>query len=195
MGHLSIAGSKMSKSLKNFTTIRTALERGDWTPRSLRIVFLLGGWRDGIEITDDLVQAGSGWEDRVDNFFLNIRDTATEKSPKTTGKGMLASALESAELEMYEALCDSFNTPKAMAIISRLVGEFNSAEKSNLSAEDVYAPGKWVTIMVNIFGLNNSSARIGSDWLVRHRYPNTCKTLCVSACLHTGQSPRGCSVK
>lgn len=65
MGHLSIQGSKMSKSLKNFTTIREALERGDWTPRALRIVFLLGGWKEGIEITDDLVKAGSAWEDKV----------------------------------------------------------------------------------------------------------------------------------
>lgn len=65
MGHLSIQGSKMSKSLKNFTTIREALGRGDWTPRGLRIVFLLGGWREGIEITDDLVKEGSSWEDKV----------------------------------------------------------------------------------------------------------------------------------
>ncbi|KAL2218691.1 cysteinyl-tRNA synthetase [Thermoascus aurantiacus ATCC 26904] len=48
MGHLSIQGSKTSKSLKNFTTIREALGRRDWTPRSLRIVFLLGGWREGM---------------------------------------------------------------------------------------------------------------------------------------------------
>lgn len=66
MGHLSIQGSKMSKSLKNFTTIRDALERGDWTPRGLRIVFLLGGWKEGIEITDDLVKAGTSWEDKLD---------------------------------------------------------------------------------------------------------------------------------
>ncbi|KAL4965141.1 tRNA synthetases class I (C) catalytic domain-containing protein, partial [Aspergillus stella-maris] len=42
MGHLSVQGSKMSKSLKNFTTVSDALDRGDWTPRGLRIVFLLG---------------------------------------------------------------------------------------------------------------------------------------------------------
>ena len=65
MGHLSIQGSKMSKSLKNFTTIREALGRGDWTPRGLRIAFLLGGWKEGIEITDELVKAGSAWEDKV----------------------------------------------------------------------------------------------------------------------------------
>ena len=69
MGHLSIQGSKMSKSLKNFTTIREALSRGDWTPRGLRIIFLLGGWKEGIEITDDLVKAGSAWEDKLNVTF------------------------------------------------------------------------------------------------------------------------------
>lgn len=162
MGHLSIAGSKMSKSLKNFTTIRTALERGDWTPRSLRIVFLLGGWRDGIEITDDLVQAGSGWEDRVDNFFLNVKDAASDQNLNTSKKSTLASALQSAETEMYEALCDSFNTAKAMAVISRLVGEFNSADRSAVSAESANAAGLWVTKMINVFGLNGA-APIESD--------------------------------
>jgi cysteinyl-tRNA synthetase len=66
MGHLSIQGSKMSKSLKNFTTIREALSRGDWTPRGLRIVFLLGNWHDGIEITEELTKEASAWEDKLD---------------------------------------------------------------------------------------------------------------------------------
>jgi cysteinyl-tRNA synthetase len=158
MGHLSIAGSKMSKSLKNFTTIRTALERGDWTPRSLRIVFLLGGWRDGIEITDDLVQAGSGWEDRVDNFFLNVRDAASDKTLSNNKDSTLALALQSAESEMYEALCDSFNTAKAMVIISRLVGEFNSVDRSSLSSDNAREAGTWVTKMVKIFGLDTAYA-------------------------------------
>ena len=158
MGHLSIAGSKMSKSLKNFTTIRTALERGDWTARSLRIVFLLGGWRDGIEITEDLVEAGSGWENRVDNFFLNVRDAASYNVLDTTKDSSLSLAVQSAESEMYEALCDSFNTAKAMGIISQLVGLFNTTERSTLSPKSADVAGKWVTKMVNIFGLNGAAS-------------------------------------
>ena len=157
MGHLSIAGSKMSKSLKNFTTIRTALEGRDWTPRLLRIVFLLGGWRDSVEITDDLFQAGSGWEDRVDNFFLNAKDAASDKTLHTSQGSTLAVALQSAESEMYEALCDSFNTAKAMAVISRLVAEFNCADRGTISSESVRAAGRWVTKIVNIFGLNGAA--------------------------------------
>lgn len=64
MGHLSIAGSKMSKSLKNFQTIRDALE-SDYTPRAMRIVFLLGRWNDGVEISDMMRMQASSWESSV----------------------------------------------------------------------------------------------------------------------------------
>ena len=74
MGHLSIAGAKMSKSLKNFTTIRDALSSGAWTSRGLRIVLLLGSWKEGIEITEELVKASTAWEEKINNFFLNARD-------------------------------------------------------------------------------------------------------------------------
>ena len=159
MGHLSIQGSKMSKSLKNFTTIRTALERGDWTSRSLRIVFLLGNWRDGIEITDDLVTAGSNWEDKVDNFFLNVRDAANARLAFELGTDQsLGAELKDAEEKVYEALCDSFNTPAVMALISSLISKYNGADKQLLPPADILATAKFVTKMVNIFGLNGPAS-------------------------------------
>lgn len=52
MGHLSTQGSKMSKSLKNFATIREALGRGTRTSRSLRIVsFSVAGERGSKSLT------------------------------------------------------------------------------------------------------------------------------------------------
>ena len=155
MGHLSIAGSKMSKSLKNFTTIRSALERGDWTSRSLRIIFLLGNWRDGIEITDDLVKQGQSWEDRVDNFFINAAEAVKASAEQNDARpAVLADALIAANKRIREALLDSFNTPEAMTAISTLTTEYNSQPKHNLTLQDHVDIGVFVTRMVNIFGLN-----------------------------------------
>lgn len=61
MGHLSISGSKMSKSLKNFQTIKDALAN-DYTPRGMRIVFLMGRWNDGVEISPDMRVQAAVWE-------------------------------------------------------------------------------------------------------------------------------------
>ncbi|CAL5871377.1 uncharacterized protein PFLUO_LOCUS5627 [Penicillium psychrofluorescens] len=158
MGHLSIQGSKMSKSLKNFTTIREALGRNDWTSRSLRIVFLLGGWRDGVEITEELVNFGNSWEDKVNNFFLNVRDLEALQGHTSGTDSTLAADLKSAQKAVYDQLCDSFNTPAAMQSISELITKYNSADKSTLNPKDVEAAARWVTSMVNIFGLNGTAA-------------------------------------
>ena len=155
MGHLSIQGSKMSKSLKNFTTVRESLERKEWTPRSLRIVFLLGGWRDGIEITEDLINTSTSWEEKVNNFFIKTKDPSAMQGSGTDTS--LAAALETAKSTVHEQLCDSFNTPGAMSAISELITKYNSADKSTLKPEDVEAVARFVTSMVNIFGLNGTA--------------------------------------
>ncbi|KAI5310684.1 hypothetical protein KEM55_003525, partial [Ascosphaera atra] len=156
MGHLSIQGSKMSKSLKNFTTIREALEKGEYTSRSLRILFLLGGWKDGVEITEDLIKAANGWEERVNNFFIKTRDPANHPST-TSPQSTLADALKTAQDNVYAHLCNSFHTPGAMQAISELISKYNSADKTTLPLADVEAAGRWVTSMVNIFGLNGNA--------------------------------------
>lgn len=167
MGHLSISGSKMSKSLKNFTTIREALTKGTWTSRSLRIIFLLGGWREGIEITDDLVKAGSAWEDKLTNFFLRTKDLTNSEASYSSADDTLASALKAAQGAAHEALLDSFNTPGAMNAISELVSQYNNIERSSLNLQDVLVAALWLTSMVNIFGLNGAAspepAEIGWD--------------------------------
>lgn len=50
-GHLTISGCKMSKSLKNFITIRDALKQH--SARELRFAFLLHSWRDTLDYGAD----------------------------------------------------------------------------------------------------------------------------------------------
>lgn len=77
MGHLSIAGSKMSKSLKNFLTIKDALKT-DYTPRGMRVVFLLGRWNDGVEISPDMRTMADVWETTVNvSYHLHAKEIPT----------------------------------------------------------------------------------------------------------------------
>nr|POE72856.1 cysteine--trna ligase [Quercus suber] len=158
MGHLGIQGSKMSKSLKNFITIREALAKGDWTPRGLRVVFLLGAWKDGLEITSEVVKAGVAWEEKVNNFFLKVRDSQQAKPTSNSSNGTaieendLHKIFTGAKDRMYDALCDSFDTPSAMRIISDLITAYNT-EKDVTPAISV-AIGEWTTDILLIFGLD-----------------------------------------
>jgi cysteinyl-tRNA synthetase len=159
MGHLSISGSKMSKSLKNFTTIREALARGDWNARSLRIIFLLGGWHDGIEISDDMRKAGASWESYVTNFFYKVRDLEVHPNISSTGAedSKIEAAFESAKEKVHNALADSFDTPTAMRAISGLITDYNSADKSGLSDAVSFDVARYITRIVRIFGLDGSA--------------------------------------
>ncbi|KAI0195947.1 cysteinyl-tRNA synthetase [Astrocystis sublimbata] len=145
MGQLRIRGLKMSKSLKNFTTIRAVLFQKEWSARSLRICFLLMPWQDGIEVTDELMKA--------------VLDRWRHSSPKITATQELGiedkhllSALDKGKADVDSALCDSFNTSVVMRILSDLVTESNSAE--TLSDQTVILLARWITRIVTIFGLD-----------------------------------------
>ncbi|KAF2448527.1 hypothetical protein P171DRAFT_353727 [Karstenula rhodostoma CBS 690.94] len=160
MGHLSIAGSKMSKSLKNFTTIRDALGRGDWTPRSLRIIFLLGGWHDGIEITEDMKKAGASFESYLTNFFLRIKDLEIHPNTNSTGTedAKVTAALELAKSKVHDALADSFDTPAALRAIRSLIETWNTTDKAGLSDDVSKELGVYITRLVRIFGLDGKAS-------------------------------------
>lgn len=165
MGHLSIAGSKMSKSLKNFQTIIDALDT-DYTPRGMRVVFLMGRWNDGVEISPDMRTMAEGWESTVNNFFLVVKSMIAEKDPAVALKPLvidgsnqseLHTILEETEKGMNVALSDSFDTPQAMRLIFEIIRDANIHMKTHKADADIpglEAIARWVTKMVGIFGLD-----------------------------------------
>ncbi|KAL2194628.1 tRNA synthetases class I (C) catalytic domain-containing protein [Corynascus similis CBS 632.67] len=176
MGHLSIAGSKMSKSLKNFQTIQDALAT-TYTARNMRIVFLMGRWNDGVEISLDMRKQADSWESTIDNFFTNVKAKLTEAGSTVdsvkdltleegTGKSLLTE-LEQAKKDLDSALRNSFDTPGAMQVILRLVRNANiymNDKSAQPSLQAVEAVARWVTKVVGILGLD-ASARPPYDGL------------------------------
>jgi cysteinyl-tRNA synthetase len=158
-----------SKSLKNFTTIREALEKGTWTPRGLRIVFLLGSWKQSLEITEEVMSTAKSFEEKMNNFFLKavdlqinptqaVADSETGLSPD----GPLKEALKSAQISLQDALCDSFDTPTALRILSDLVSAVNS--ETGVSDETTTEIATWITSILNMFGLDASPSASGLGW-------------------------------
>lgn len=171
MGHLSIQGAKMSKSLKNFTTVREALSQGLWTPRGLRIAYMLGSWKDGLEITPEVISTGNAWEERITNFFLKARDL--ERNPTTAlttngndsgqdGNAVVMKALEAAKVRLNDALLDSFDLPLALRTMSDLVTVINS--EKHVADATTLKVAAWLTSMVNVFGLDASPEAGSIGW-------------------------------
>lgn len=164
MGHLSIAGSKMSKSLKNFQTIKDALAT-TYSARNMRIVFLMGRWNEGVEISEEMRRQADSWEATLDNFFTNIKSrlaaagvtnglkalSLTEDTPA----GDLTVELQQAKKDLETALSNSFDTPAVMRLIQQLVRDANIyMDKSDADLQAVEVVARWVTKIVGILGLD-----------------------------------------
>ena len=127
-GHLHIKGLKMSKSLKNFITIRQALE--EHTPRQLRLMFLLQAWDKGMNYSDQAIEEAKSKESSLRNFFSLVNVTCS--SPGLVGSQgwteedrAMQSMIAGTQDAVHNGFLDNFNTPASMTAIFRLISEVN----------------------------------------------------------------------
>ncbi|KAK0136729.1 Cysteine--tRNA ligase, cytoplasmic [Merluccius polli] len=138
-GHLTIAGCKMSKSLKNFITIKDALANN--SARQLRLAFLMHSWKDTLDYSVNTMESAVQYERFMNEFFLNVKDIL--RCPTDiTGQ---FEKWEAAEMELntwyipynrtvfyerkravHEALCDNMDTRSAMEEMRALVSQSNT---------------------------------------------------------------------
>lgn len=128
-GMVNVGGTKMSKSLGNFTTIRALLESG-LSAMALRLFVLQAHYRKPLDFTDEALEAASsGW--RRLNKALGLNYHYGEKigwpAEETTLSSELSSKLktESEEHKEYikrftNAMNDDLNTSSSLAILFEL---------------------------------------------------------------------------
>jgi len=173
-GHLDIDGLKMSKSLKNFITIRQALAAG-YTPRQLRMMVLLASWDKGMNFSDDTMEHARNADRAFTEFFHVVKHlvrSAPAHAPAVWGdrERALRASLEKAQTTVHKALLDNFDTPTAMGALLELVRRVNDYSSGcnpsdpKLSARVllVQRAAQFVTRMLRVFGLIGSpSEEIG----------------------------------
>ncbi|OII72991.1 cysteinyl-tRNA synthetase [Cryptosporidium ubiquitum] len=129
-GHLHIHGSKMSKSLKNFTTIREILKEN--SPRHVRILFLLHRWDAPMNYSPETsLQEAIAVDKTFVNFFANVkarlRTSYLNNSLKhDIEEEKLRLAIESSNEKIDEFLRDNINTPEVIQTLQSLVSVANS---------------------------------------------------------------------
>ncbi|KAL4522526.1 hypothetical protein Ndes2437A_g07295 [Nannochloris sp. 'desiccata'] len=133
-GHLGIEGLKMSKSLKNFVTIREALET--FSPRQLRLMMVLTPWDRRMSYGEQIREEMKARESQLRNFFGNV-NVAIRKSGGSGGlsapgpqkwyqeEQTLFTALTVAEKTVRARLMDSIDTRGAMDALSELIKAVN----------------------------------------------------------------------
>ncbi|MEK6817462.1 MAG: cysteine--tRNA ligase, partial [Nanoarchaeota archaeon] len=126
-GFLKTNKQKMSKSLKNFSTIKELLK--DYSKETIRYFFALTHYRKPLDFSKETLENAKSSYERLKNICSEIQDD----------KKINEKYLKEYEKEMD----DDFNTPKALQILWKLV-------------RDEKAKGKYQTIkkIDEVFGLN-----------------------------------------
>lgn len=129
-GHLNIKGLKMSKSLKNFVTIREALSTH--TARQLRILFLLQAWDSPMAYSDQKMEDAVKKERAFRTFFQEVENLSrSDYLDEEVGWRMgatdheLADAFLATQETVHRSLLDNFNTVEAMRGMIDLITECN----------------------------------------------------------------------
>jgi cysteinyl-tRNA synthetase len=120
----------MSKSLKNFITIRDVLRK--YSGRQVRFLFLLTPWDSTMNFSDESLRAAVTKEKEFNEFFANTAiavrarpDLAKHAQLWNDDDRKLHAKLVSVREGVHAALCDSFDYPKAMTLMTELIGDTN----------------------------------------------------------------------
>lgn len=173
-GHLTIAGCKMSKSLKNFVTIKEALIQ--YTARQLRLAFLLHSWKDTLDYSSNTMEMATQFEKLLNEFFLTVKDMTRCSAGKTKIESFQKWGKDELELNkkfiatknsVHSSLCDNIDTRGALDTVRDLVGICNiyirdkraSTQESNcILLRDIAA---YITWLLRVFAAIPTEESIG----------------------------------
>ena len=120
--HLIVNGQKMSKSLGNFFTLRSLIEKG-YRPSAVRYLLASVPFRKPLNFTMDGLHQAQQSIERLRNFRYRL-----DKEPFPSGTSADHAAHAQAAIAAFgDALDDNLNTAKALAAIFDLTSETNTA--------------------------------------------------------------------
>lgn len=171
-GHLHIDNLKMSKSLKNFITIREMLALHP--ARQVRMLFLLQSWDNNMNFQRiDTMKEVNAKEKHFREFFLRVEQVIGER---TMAKGManehwnpkdteLGAAVTAAQAGVHKALLDNFDTATTMKCLSELVTQSNSYMEKNTEKKAflLKKAAVFVTRILRVFGIVEGNQEFGFD--------------------------------
>lgn len=157
-GHLTISGCKMSKSLKNFVTISDALKRH--SARQLRIAFLLHGWKETLDYSENTMEMALQTEKIFNEFFLTVKDAIRSGYEEGCGgswdeeEQQLYAKISAAKEQVHACLSDNIDTRGAIEALRDIISATHVYLRKT---QPRYSPlvaraGRYVTDVLHIFG-------------------------------------------
>lgn len=110
-GLITVNGQKMSKSLKNFITLKTLEDKNPHAIEDLKMLFLLTHYSMPLDYSEEKMQMARAIRER----FLNFFDKASQLTSKTKTE------LVSFGSDIERAMDNDFNTPQVLAVFHNMI--------------------------------------------------------------------------
>lgn len=142
-GFLTIDDTKMSKSLKNFYTIREVIQKG-YDGVAIRLLMLQSHYRSSVNFT---------WEnlDAAANRLQGLRAMAVRRwQPPTEANGLQTADINTSKNALLHALQNDLRTPEALAELSNLA---DAIDMRGIAPHTMAAFSEMVTWLDAVLGL------------------------------------------
>ncbi|KAF4031062.1 tRNA synthetases class I (C) catalytic domain [Phytophthora infestans] len=186
-GHLYIRGRKMSKSLKNFISVRDFLAEGH-TADHFRLFCLQFKYRASLVYSEDRVRDAEATAGRLRGFFRSVVAYGSghdmSSSSHTETLETKSKRCEQVDLELLDALfetralvdaalLDDLDTPRALSLVLELVSRGNAyllAQRGDLGAPDevLISLTGYVLEVLELFGLEGLHSEFSA--MLRRRF-------------------------
>lgn len=174
-GHLHIEGCKMSKSLKNFISIKDALNAN--TSRQIRLAFLLHSWEDSLDYSKKTMQEALSYEKTFKEFFYLVEDQLLRNDRRDLEWTNLEKKLDDEFIKcaqtVDDCLCDNINTKGCLIALSNLINSVNiycnDKKGIKIGINLIKQIGIYVTRLLKIFGVIENQGDDNSIGLVNSK--------------------------
>jgi cysteinyl-tRNA synthetase len=116
---VTVNGTKMGKSLGNFTTIKDALQRHE--PTTIRFFILSGHYRSNTDYSNTALDGAAKGYERLTGTVRLVRERLAKAQDDTNSQARdddgLATAIEEHRARFLTAMDDDLNTPQALAVL------------------------------------------------------------------------------
>ena len=133
-GYINIDGTKMSKSLGNFKTVRDLLQHYDG--EVLRFLILSGQYRGPIDFNSEILEQSKNAMGRMRNAKSNLKHMiATGSGTMTDAEKEALAGYDKYRQEFIKAMDDDLNTADAISAVFELITAINTAVRDGASKE------------------------------------------------------------
>ncbi|MGQ9780634.1 MAG: cysteine--tRNA ligase [Nitrososphaeria archaeon] len=128
---LLVEGKKMSKSLKNYYTLKDLLDRG-YSWREIRYLLMSSHYRHQLNFTFRGLDAARASINRITEFLKKLNSVQEGKHSK-----ILRPSMNKAKTDFLKAINDDINLPEALAVFFNFISKINKMlTKNRITKED-----------------------------------------------------------